>query len=66
MSNITINTEIIKNEKRVDGLAVRFDLAELNKIISSTGIAGANEKLEQFVNRYTTDLKKKISAALKQ
>lgn len=65
MSNITITTEITKNDKRVDGLAVRFDLSELNKIIKSSGVEQANVELDKFIGKYTADLKKKVSSALK-
>ena len=65
-NNITINTEIMKNDTKVDGLAVRFDLAELAHIANTKGLAGANDKLDAFVNRYTADLKKKIAESLKK
>ncbi len=56
----------MKNDTKVDGLAVRFDLKELAHIANTKGLAGANDKLDAFVNRYTADLKKKIAESLKK
>lgn len=62
--NLIIETNIKKNKKTVESLAVALDLEQLTTIVKTSNLAAANKAIDKFVHRYTADLKAKIAAAL--
>jgi hypothetical protein len=63
--NIILETTFKKNKKTIDTLSVELNVAQLAKLVESRGITQGNQAIDNFVAKYTTDIKKKLAAALK-
>lgn len=63
--NIILETTFKKNKKTIDTLSVELNVDELTKLVESRGIAQGNQAIDNFVAKYTADIKKRIAAALK-
>jgi hypothetical protein len=63
--NIILETTFKKNKKTIDTLSVELNVAQLAKLVESRGIAQGNQAIDNFVAKYTTDIKKRLAAALK-
>jgi len=62
---IILETNIKKNDKTSDSLSVALESDEIVKIANSKGIQAANNAIDKFVQKYTTDLKGKLASVLK-
>ena len=63
--NIILETTFKKNKKTIDTLSVELNVDELAKLVESKGIARGNQAIDNFVAKYTNDIKKKLAATLK-
>ena len=63
--NIILETTFKKNKKTIDTLSVELNVDELSKLVESKGIARGNQAIDNFVAKYTNDIKKKLAATLK-
>jgi hypothetical protein len=62
---IAIETSIKTDKnKELETFTALFDTTELQRIIDTTGIDGANKAIDGFVGKYVLQLKQKLSAAL--
>jgi len=61
---IILETTISRDNKTAETLRVGLELDEITKIANASGLAGANKAIDNFVQKYTADLKEKLSAVL--
>jgi hypothetical protein len=63
--NIILETTFKKNKKTIDTLSVELNVDQLTKLVESRGIAQGNKAIDNFVAKYTADIKKMLAATLK-
>lgn len=62
--NLILETKLKREGVVVDTLAVALSVDEISKLVSTKGLTSANKAIDQFVNRYAGDLKKKLASTI--
>jgi hypothetical protein len=62
---LTIETAFKEGKTNLETLTVGLDTNEIANVLKTKGLPAANKAIDNFVARYTEDLKKKLASVLK-